>query len=194
MNFIGLLQEYYQKYNLSLPIYEDNGEENGMFHVIVTLHNGGVFPGTGKNKKAAKMEAARMAFESIESSKININYDVSTYLAVDVENIGNCFKDLERIRLSGSIKVGLYYSESWVSQLPKTGPALSVPFEIVKIPSSRKDASDIGMIMSLTQIAMKNEYSQIVIWTKDHYGSVVKEILESGFLGCKTNVNCITNL
>ena len=61
------LQEYYQKRNLTTPVYEcsrKGGEDHTpLFKATVTLHDKHVFRGKGQNKKKAEFAAAKKALK-----------------------------------------------------------------------------------------------------------------------------------
>jgi ribonuclease-3 len=71
-NVIGILQEYYQKQKMPLPVYEEvsrSGPGNKLsFSVRLTLADGRTFEGTGLTLSAAKKDAAKKAIGCICSN------------------------------------------------------------------------------------------------------------------------------
>lgn len=65
-NAIGLLQEFFQKRGMALPVYADAGrtgpDHKPLFTVTVTTPDGHSFSGTGPSRSEARMAAARAAF------------------------------------------------------------------------------------------------------------------------------------
>ena len=71
-DYKSLLQEFTQKFYRSYPVYRlvkrSGPEHERMFWVEVTVNDRSYGPGTGRNKKGAEQEAARMAMDALEGS------------------------------------------------------------------------------------------------------------------------------
>ena len=73
-DYKSLLQEFSQRQFHSYPVYKltksSGPEHSRFFWVEVIVNNQHYGPGTGKNKKSAEQEAARMAFEALSETPI----------------------------------------------------------------------------------------------------------------------------
>ena len=174
------LQEYFQKRKLPLPKYYSYSEgrsHESLWKSTVELYNGSKYTGDPcKSKTLAEASAANIALldHMDRKDKVLISEDIMISILVDIENKPNFVDDvLEKIDLNKcNIDLYIFISEGH-HNIGKEWDNNKVFKQV--IPSTRKDAADIGMILFTGKLISNNDYDKIIVVTSDHFGIVIEE-------------------
>lgn len=162
------LQEFCQKHKYDMPVYDYKNEEDdfnsewGGFLsrcvIYIDSSTSIVGVGRGRSKKDAEKMAAQDVYNRLMKSTKHAVKDINTTLYydiyIDIENINvNELSDLfDRKRydkakyvFKGFLSSNHHYAHT-LQEYSKAGNN----FEKILVPSTRRDAADIGMIMAMT--------------------------------------------
>lgn len=208
------LQEFCQQNKLNLPLYDvyNNDDVNSgcTFHCKVSIvYENNVFAaiGHGLKVKEAEKAAAQALLDQLElhqASQIQVvnrkDFDGTasangyTSIYIDMENINvNDLRTLfkyyrfnpDHYCFKGFLSVGHHYSET---EFIFDG----ISFEKILVPSTRSDATDIGMIMHAMRLlcaphTRDDHVTEIVLVSQDRFSCVFAELGEKGFCVVKNN-------
>ena len=210
------LQMIFQKQKQTLPTYDTKrvggADHMPIFSSTVRLCDGREFMGDNQlSKTIAEMRAAEIALpfavikedyrpeggmsETKNSPKMSMTDHI--IILIDLENRPNATDELCK-----AIDV---FSVNIIEYLSKNSPLVNSPVYsgVVRkiVPSSRKDSSDIGMILDIAFYFSQNP-KKLIIVTGDHFGDTVVECCQKGWFDCgETDVksfsvvkDCITDL
>jgi len=164
--FKSEINEYCQKHNLIVEYItlKNNNEFISKLCIKGIKDN---FIGNGLNIKSAEENASEKAYNYISKMKIETKiYDPNSIklLMIDLENCaGEFFKNVDKVKdwnILGFSKKNLF---------------LDFKYPIIRTESTRKDASDIAIIIKLSEYLRENKYSQIVILSRDHFAETTIE-------------------
>lgn len=179
MNFVGELNEYYQKRKLEMPVYQIKTKPDGTFVSGIMLLGG---EDTGKTfvskcaftKKQSKQMVARQVLDFLAGKKKQIVRKEKTimYVLIDMENVHykTFFNDYE---FSANIRFVGFVTRSHA--LAKR----EHPFKVVKINSDRRDVVDVRLIMYAQEIMldMGLNIGAVCVVTKDKFGSALVDCI-----------------
>jgi hypothetical protein len=193
------LQEYCQitkGSNNDLPSY-DTRQTGGEPHNPIWTSYVRVFGKRYKGKPAsskteAENNAARMALDELRISygkqtapktlieKLNIKdqSEDDVCILLDLENKPKILPVLEISDLK-DISVYIFASKN-SGVLSKIS---SDKFEVIVVPSTRKDGADIALTMYCTKFLLEKKYSKYIIITGDHFGHSLVELIKTEELG-----------
>jgi len=189
----NILQEYYQKLGLTLPIYNTQMCSDGFFVSHLQLSDGIEMLGTPRRRKIdAEKDVAEMAISCMKRSPIGYPDLVKRKLIleyvilIDLENIPKGHEELlikyENIQIIGFVS--------------KSNPLADIDLSIKKIifPTTRKDGSDIGIVLYFSKLIMDrmiwesdgckikpDKMTIFMIMTRDHFASSIVDVAPSIF-------------
>lgn len=162
--FKSQINEYCQKNNLTLEYITIKNNNQFISNLsIKDIKN--TFIGNGLNIKTAEENAAENAYNYITKIQIEtFNPNSSKLLMIDLENCAGEF-------LKNSYKL-----KDWnILGFSKKNLFLDFKYPILRTESTRKDASDIAIIIKLNEYLRENKYSEIVILSRDHFAETTVE-------------------
>lgn len=190
-NYKGKLQEYYARIGGNPPRYTyemdpSSTSNEPIWHVKVFTVDGYSFSTTGKGKrKNIEQEVARIALENLtHKPEPSIKISSNTVLLVDVENQGDIYKYANEI--PDDVHIVIFGS--------KGGPVIEcikrkLPgAEIVEIPSTRKNAADIGLCIRLGKYLTNINFSKYVIVTNDNFAEIIIDCFERGYIDMPADI------
>jgi hypothetical protein len=123
-------------------------------------------------KRAAESDVADVVLQHIsETSKSDAHeYDGTTVLLVDVENLHTFIHHLNVNNLKIYAFVGRYHERAY--------DTYQLPVEKVISPSTRTDGTDTCMQVYTGMLLMQDKYQNYIIATKDHFGAALVDIIE----------------
>lgn len=178
------LQEYCHKNGLSLPIYsscrEGGSDHEPVFRAILTVANQ-TFEGKGSNKKEAEKNAAKKAYQSIYDAPRSVRPKLKkarpkTCILIDLENKP---KIIPRLRNS------VFGADIWGFASPDHPTLLSsrsmdIPdVNLVEVPCTRKNGSDVGLILMCGAFLFNNRYHNFIIVSSDSFGYALADCLNN---------------
>jgi hypothetical protein len=186
-NYKNILQEYYQKKKSHLPQYDTTrvggSDTLPKWQSIVTCDNISYLGDICPKKTAAENSAAFIALKAINSIEKPItpnDFNVSTAILIDIENLPKFFEeipdcDLNNQNLTVYGFIGQYHPLS-----TKYGDK-----KIIKVlsPSTRQDGTDTCIQVYAGILLALEKYEHYIIATKDHFGSSLVEMISSSHLG-----------
>ena len=212
--FKNLLQEYYQKKQLNIPIYstfliDNNTSTIPLWKSIVMLCDGTEFVGisgdlykkTPGNKKDAENNAAKNAYNYlITSNKLTTITTLSTKSLTDI-NINN-FKevllvdsencDLEISKISNDMLVLMFVSKNTTK---KVVFQLQNKYENCYVfisESVGRDAADHLLTFYAGKLSVLHNEIQYYVLTKDHYGEFLEKFMSKcKFICSVVEIKCI---
>ncbi len=206
--FKNLLQEYYQKNQLNVPIYSTFPIENKysyipMWKSIVTIHDkkefvgisGDLYTKTPGNKKDAENDAAKNAYNHlIKSNKLNIatntvpitqkvkslnDINVANFREVLLVDSENC--DLEIEKINNDILILMFVSKNTTKKVVFQLQDKYNNCYVFISESVGRDAADHLLTFYAGKLSILYGEMQYYVLTKDHYG----EFLERFMSKCK---------
>jgi hypothetical protein len=166
------LQEYYQKKSLPLPNYDTTkivDQYVPTWECKLTIENK-IFFGYDSKKTGAEIKAAELALDYLTSLKRSVVCTKSsTIILIDIENCPTIFFELFDFKLD--VKIVGFLSKNH----PLNKKVVDYSEFIVRVPSTRKDAADVGMILYIGQHIDK--YDEFIIVTYDHFADSVADCL-----------------
>lgn len=182
----NLLQQFYQKYKLPIPLYftsKIGGEEHTpIFISNITLHTGKSFKSDPcPSKKDAEMNLASKCLDYIQTLSIRkqvicTTHPLSIFILIDAENVP-FQRLLDNYTFDNSIIPILFLSK--YHHLSEK----SFPYNIQLIDSSRKDACDIAIsLYTYTLLRQTCVPDHIIVVTKDHFASTLSDLIQSKYL------------
>lgn len=193
-NLKNKLQEFCQLNNIIYPKYSSiqMGEAHNPLFISKVCVNDIISTGkTHPTKKKAEFSAAEEAyklvsfskeeetFEKVENEKIEL--DGNHYLYIDLENVGDCGKVIEKIAHIKGLEivgcVGKLHQYSSKKTMFNNGMRIEV------IPTAHKDGCDIGMAILLTMLYVDLDSTDtIILLSRDHWGAAWTECANNGLL------------
>jgi double-stranded RNA binding protein len=196
------LQEYFQKRNLPLPIFETTNVGGSFVSTVsYTLNGTHTFRGqSAHSKKTAETLAAHVALahiEKLERPKVKILGE--TYIFLDVENRTDCLAYLASLELAPEIRVWCFYGRSFqaVNKIPSH-------FRTFPILTTRQNGADVAIIIAVTKLlveksmlsstlALKTLNPRIWLVSNDSFASSLPECLPCVGLSNKVTTLCSLN-
>ncbi len=184
MSFKNKLQEYYQQHQKSVPKYTTRragGSEHKPFFYSTVACDGKRIKGEySPTKKGAEQNAAQKAWEMInhktDSPRLMITTNECVYVMVDMENV-DVRPFLKKYNFDDNISIYGFISE----QHPQAHTDFGKNLEVIRVPSSRKDAADVGIIIHATQIALNQNHSYLFIVSNDRiFGDSGQDFISGG--------------
>lgn len=186
---VNKLQELFQKCGQALPKYTSvkKGEDHTPeYKCTVILADGRQFAGKFfRTKTDAKKDAARIALASIgttdpfSSKRETFSFNgKGVVVIIDLENKQTIVYDLiEKIQSNGLLIMGVISAGS--SLIEKYKKIDDKRFNLWIMPSSRRDAVDVGIIMHITSMLLNQKHNAYIIITSDHFGETLVECVSS---------------
>lgn len=214
-NYKNRLQEYCQKHRIALPVYNSyllqNNEGGFKCNASIIYEDGrirgesGIFP----TKKESEKDAAKHILNLLEehkNRKIQIissqtpkskKHDFHVVVYLDMENINVkklkemfevCKYDKSQYMFIGCMSTGHHHAQT---EFTFEG----ISFKKVLVPSTRKDATDIGMIMHAMS-HYSGKVDNMVFVSNDRFSCVFSELGSKGFCvdSTKTYVHHSSNI
>jgi len=182
------LQEYLQKNKLSLPKYLCFPIENTKWICRLEVNSHTYISLPCDNKSSAEKFSADLALKDINNTKVFVNLNVSEdqniLICVDIENkqydIVHFVKNVKSCNISivGFISEG----HSFLLKMAQIPEYKDPRVEIVIVPSTRKDASDIGLSFILGSYISKSVYRNYIIISGDHFATVLGDCINGNIL------------
>lgn len=195
MNPKGDLQNLCMRSGISLPIYHSIQTSDSLPHspkwqITVILPCGKTFTTVGAGKKRqVEQVVAEMALNYIlEDSVISIsdNTDINGVILVDIENQANIFKYARELPRNYTIHIigshGCPLLDTAVKALPDA--------ELIEVPSTRKNAADIGICLTLMEYILSEKFDKYIILSNDKFAEVLVDCFTHGYMGLKSDVVC----
>lgn len=209
------LQEYYQKRKLQLPRYNNKKIGEQQWKTVLTLCDGTVFESpVCSSKSEADKEAAFIAMEyvktlnrrkrsptknipsqkkKVEDSKTEnvVRLPKKTVIYVDIENQHKAIDEL-----LGSFK---FENLRIFAAMNSSGPKIQTKFDsdivdLVNLPFSSRDVSDIYIIMLATTHFNQGLFDQYLILSADKFSNTFVDILGSNKLIWGANCKCFNHV
>ena len=196
------LQEFFQKARLALPSYSTEriggAAHMPIFVSTVTLQDGSRFTsGEFSTKKQAELDAALHALEFVKklrsvkpepSGSLCVDEDNRVAIFVDAENTPNFTTEFVENFTSQNIDIFVFYSTSHPAGR-KVKSLDDGRIQIFEVPSSRNDATDIGIAMMVGKIVDDDySYRNFIIVSNDHFADAIVDILQNYRIFSKINV------
>jgi hypothetical protein len=191
------LQEYYQKLNLEIPVYNSyniKDNNNPVWRSDIVCNNK-LFSGIAKNKKDAENNAAKLAFESLD---ININIKKILAISQKVGNINqinidkynkiilvdgeNCdINSSNEDKISNSTLVLIFVSKNTIKKCVFQLQDKYENYFVFISESVGRDAADHLLTFYAGKLSVMYEKLNIdyYIFTKDHYGEFIEKFMEN---------------
>jgi hypothetical protein len=172
------LQEYIQKNKLDFPCYKTEKNQDDNMWVCKLFVNSNIYTSDKfPNKSSAEKHAAEIALLDIERSKkyieINMNH---IFIFIDLENRQtDIFEFFDTVKSQGVTIIGFISHEHVL--LPKFRLITDDRFKLVEIPSTRKDAADIGLSLILGHYLTVHKCEICIIISGDHFAKVLEECI-----------------
>jgi len=129
--------------------------------------------GNFKNSKPSK---------KITPNKINLEMYERVCLLVDIENQQNALKILnERFGCIKWFEVYIFISKGnpLISKIKSECNEESFFVKIIEVPSTRKDAADVGLSLVAGEMIINNEYDIFIILSNDHFADPLAECMKN---------------
>jgi hypothetical protein len=172
------LQEYFQKQQLSLPIYEvlriGGSDHQPLWQASVRYDNdkhitGEIF----SNKGQAMMDVAERALKSLQTlDPIKIYSPSLTALFVDVENMPNFIDEVQK-KFHNMIIYAFIGHHHCLATKIWSGSNITK----ILVHSTRTDGTDTAMQVYIGYHLAQKNYDRYYIATRDHYGSALVEMI-----------------
>jgi hypothetical protein len=193
------LQEYFQKRNLSVPIYRTfrvgGPPHDPTWTCNVTLPTGEIYGSREfKNKKEAEMDAAQIVLKSgllegrlsiIPTPSFSTEFllrepvNIITALLIDVENQPKALNTYFSEKRLYCIDTHGFISHGHPLQKKiESSPFFSL-CHLHVIPSTRPNGADIGMAVECGKMLVEKKYSIYVIVSNDNFAEALRDCLES---------------
>jgi len=173
------LQEYAQKNKLELPKYTCSNIDglwvaNLLFN-LKTYTSDPYF-----NKVSAEKQVADIALQDLKNNKVYINLKTKrkTVIFIDVENRRNDISYFIDNVKSENIDILGFVSDDKDAVEKYNDSRIN----IINVPSSRKDASDIGLSFVLGSFLINKPYENYIIISGDHFAKVLEECINGGLI------------
>lgn len=178
------LQEYAQKNKLDLPIYTSSSI-GGMWVAYLNFNLKKYTSEPHLNKVSAEKQVADIALQDLKNNKVYINLKTvnKTIIFIDVENRRNDISYFIDNVKSENINI-LGFVSDYKDAVKKYDDSR---VNIVSVPSSRKDASDIGLSFLLGSFLSSKTYENYIIISGDHFAKVLEECINGKMI--LTNIN-----
>ncbi len=128
-----------------------------------------------RNKKEAEQSAAQKAIQQLSlqpnSPRLRLDSTDQIYILIDLENV-DIKKFMNKYSFNDYVDVYGFISEHHPQSDNKIRGV-----NVIKVPSSRPDAADVGMIMYATQISLNQLNSSLILVSNDRIFCVLKECL-----------------
>lgn len=200
MSYKNKLQEYCQKYKLTLPVYQlvshqfDTKSNIHRFQSSVSIDNNIYVSDILLTKKKSEIDAAKNAIENL--SKINIKH-ITSYVKY------NKPKTINRVILVDIENMPLYFeknkcnSDDWLigfiskwSHYYGMRDTLSQYCTLNIVDSSDNNAADTMMIF-IAGFLVSSGYQKFVLISRDKFSNCLKTIIETSKNNC--TCKCITS-
>ena len=206
VNWKGRLQEKLSKENKITTKVEYVTHKMGPDHAPIFQSfvkvNGFHSSALGNSRKKSEQLAAKLLLLQLEHQNKSQSVDVTktnvlkllgvdkVLFAFDLENVTSQLNDFfqsfdfEGVDLKGYFSTFHHNANKDLRFEDLYGNFIEM--EIHKIDSSRRDACDVGMIMSVTNECLKNQPEMVYIVTRDKFGAALTDCINSNFLDIQT--------
>jgi|694.fasta_scaffold39109_3 hypothetical protein len=192
------LQEYIQKNKLEFPLYNSEKTQDDNMWICKLFVNSKIYTSDKfPNKSSAEKHAAEIALLDIEMSKKYVELNMkNTFIFIDLENRQtDIFDFFDTVKSQGITIVGFISHEHVL--LSKFQSITDNRFKLVEIPSTRKDATDIGLSLILGHYLTVSECEICIIISGDHFAKVLEECINCQniyFKSTKTFAKSFSNI
>lgn len=188
MSFKNILQELYQKQKLPLPKYETvrlgGRDHRPVFVSKITLFDGQIVEGDQETtKRSSELNAAEKALQlvnpvkNIEPRDFNLKRRVGIF--IDIENKPIIEDILNIVGVSTKIHIYAFASEEHPSLIKVKNKDFDMEnFQLIEVPTTRKDGADIGLMLFVGGLLFKKSYKDFIIVTGDHYGDALADCVQ----------------
>lgn len=173
------LQEYAQKNKIELPKYTCSNVD-GLWVAYLSFNLKTYTSDPHLNKVSAEKQVADIALQDLKNNKVYINLKTKrkTIIFIDVENRRNDISYFIDNIKSENIHILGFVSDDKDAVQKYEDPRIN----IINVPSSRKDASDIGLSFVLGSFLINNPYENYIIISGDHFAKVLEECINGGLI------------
>lgn len=188
------LQEYIQKNKLNFPVYE-TFQINKLWICKLHINSKTYISDPYQNKISAEKHSAEIALNDLKNNRsydeIYLSSENKTVIFVDIENRQNDIIEFvndvksENILILGFISNIHPLVDKITVQQEYRDPRVKIFF----VPSSRKDASDIGLsfLLGFFMSNFKDSYKNYIIISGDHFAKVLEECINGDILNLQKN-------
>jgi hypothetical protein len=190
------LQEYFQKRRIVLPVYKTNRvggpDHQPVWIAQITIADGRIFMSSPNiSKKAAELEAARIAFEEIETDPVLIEKpqprwkfdfnDQKVVILIDVENQPSALSELVDTVYSTGVNFYAFYSKGHPLGRKISGSEYisDSRVTIVEVPSTRSDGADVGLMIVIGAMIEISPYTVFIIISNDHFAEAAADVIRN---------------